>query len=289
MSNQVMNKWYIIIASLIAAVIPVVGKTRLGADGGLALPSVPAELHQPIDRANYVIHHFWDAMDWNDTILGHNQAWLEQQLVNYLSVLPHAHIDSVAKSVDALMTSAQSDQATYELLDELATDYLFSSDSPMRNDEFYILFLQHKANSPIVSDGPKERAAWMLEELNKNRVGRLATDFKFTTSDGRTMRMSDIKTDKDILLMFYDPDCSTCHEVMRHLKTNPLDVTVVAICAEGERDAWLADARTMPSDWIVGYPDSDTAVDELYAFFQMPTILLLTPDHIVKQTNVSIF
>lgn len=264
----------------------VYGKTRLAADGALALPAVPSELKQPKDRANYIVGHFWDAMDWSDTIYGRNGAWLEQQLVNYLSVFPHAGVDSVERSVNVLLTSAQADKVAYELLDELAAGYLFNSDSPMRNDEFYIMFLMHKAASPIVTDGARERAVWMLEELNKNRVGHVAADFKFVTSDGRLLSVSDIKTDKDILLLFYDPDCSTCHEVIAELKSAPRNVTVVAICVEGERDEWRKDALTMPSEWIVGYPED--AVDELYALFEMPTMLLLDSSRVVKQTAVQL-
>lgn len=262
------------------------GRTLLNADGSLALPSVPVELRQPVDRADYIALHFWDSMDWSDTLRGHDQTWMEQQLANYLSVLPHAHADSVSTAIDRFMTDAQADKETYELLSELAAGYLFNSDSPMRNDGFYAMFLENNRKASVLSDSSRERAVWMLDELNKNRVGCVARDFTFYTRTGASMKLSDVTGKNDILLMFYDPDCSTCHEVISELTVNPRNVTVVAICVEGERDAWIDDARHMPADWIVGYPS--VAMDEIYALFDMPTLLLLTPDRKVKMTNVRI-
>ncbi len=285
-AREFMARFYIISLLCLISAFAAYGRTQLNADGSLALPSVPAELRQPVDRADYIALHFWDAMDWTDTLRGHDQAWMEQQLANYLSVLPHAHADSVSTAIDRFMTAAQIDKETYELLSELAAGYLFNSDSPVRNDGFYIMFLENNSKASVLSDSSRERAAWMLDELNKNRVGCVAHDFSFDTRTGASMKLSDINSGRDILLLFYDPDCSTCHEVISELTANPLNVTVVAICVEGERDAWLDDARRMPADWIVGYPSE--AMDEIYALFEMPTMLLLTPEHKVKMTNVRI-
>ena len=56
----------------------------------LSLPDVPPSLTAPEERAAYIIAHFWDGMDFGDTLRCRDRAFMEQNFVNYLSLFPHA-------------------------------------------------------------------------------------------------------------------------------------------------------------------------------------------------------
>ena len=55
----------------------------------LPLPAIPDSLRTPRKRAAYLLAHFWDSMSFADTLRSRNPGFMEQNLVNYLSLFPH--------------------------------------------------------------------------------------------------------------------------------------------------------------------------------------------------------
>lgn len=64
--------------------------TLQGSPRELPLPEVPALLTAPEERAAYVLEHFWDGMDFRDTLRSRDRLFMEQCFVNFLSLFPHA-------------------------------------------------------------------------------------------------------------------------------------------------------------------------------------------------------
>ena len=50
-------------------------------------PQVPASLTDPDERAQYLIHHFWDRFDFADSMLTKKPAITEQAFVDYIHLL----------------------------------------------------------------------------------------------------------------------------------------------------------------------------------------------------------
>lgn len=81
----------------------------------------------------------------------------------------------------------------------------------------------------------------------KNRKGSKADDFEFIDSDGNksTLYKSGNGTSSRILL-FYDPDCDHCHEVIEMLKNNDGinkklqsgEISILAIYSDGDAEIW---------------------------------------------------
>ena len=68
----------------------VIGICSIKAQGttGFPYPQIPTMLVEPQQRANYLLMHYWDNVDFSDMTLVMNDDFMEQGFVDYLSVLP---------------------------------------------------------------------------------------------------------------------------------------------------------------------------------------------------------
>ena len=158
----------------------------------------------------------------------------------------------------------------------------------MRCEEYYILFLEELLRQPGLSEYDRIRPAYRLETAKKNRPGTVATDFSYTDCNGNRRTLHGTRG-KQLLLLFYDPACSHCSEILDALHENPLlaelvfkkELTVLAVYTEGDRRLWDETKESMPQEWIVAIDDSRIVERELYSLPAMPVIYLLNRDKTV--------
>lgn len=274
-----------------------VGASGVPADE-LPLPEVPATLRTPGERAAYIVSHFWDKMDFSDTLRSRNSQFVEQNFVNYLSLFPHTPADSLKRSVPKLMKRAEADTIAYNILADLADKYLYDPESPMLDEESYIIFLETITDSRFMEQSRRARFEYELTDAAKNRKGARAADFKFIDSKGAERSLYN-STDGQCLsiLLFYDPDCDHCREVIRELEASPVvngmlrdgKISIIAIYAEGEKEVWNTVSNSLPSAWINGYsPENGIEQEEIYILRRTPTLYLLNADNTVALKDSSV-
>ena len=101
----------------------------------LPLPQLPTGMTSPQERATFIAMHFWDAMDFNDESKACSQGFIEQNFVNFASVLPViGDTLLIREAVDTLMRRASANRCAYDLLLKTAETYLNEADSPMRDE-----------------------------------------------------------------------------------------------------------------------------------------------------------
>lgn len=254
----------------------------------LALPAVPASLKEPAQRAKYVLDHFWDAMDFRDTLRSHNRAFMEQSLVNFISLFPHADEAALPFAIDGLWQKAVVDSEACALLGELAEQYLADRESPMRSEAHYVLFLESYLRLPGLSEVSRVRPAFQLEEALKNRPGTVAADFAYVDRAGQRQTLHGQSASR-LLLVFYNPDCDHCVETLQWLQENePIqsllkkrELAILALYTEDNQALWDETKSSLPQNWLVGM-DADNIVGQgLYAFPAMPVMYLLGADKTV--------
>ncbi len=257
----------------------------------LRLPSVPDSLRTPAKRAAYVVTHFWDDMDFRDTARSHDQSFMEQNFVNYLSLFPHTPADTLKVAIPQLMRLAEADTVAYNLLADMADKYLYDTESPMLDEESYIIFLETIMNREFMEPARRSRFEYEWMDALKNRKGSKADDFEFIDSDGNksTLYKSGDGTSSRILL-FYDPDCDHCHEVIEMLKNDDGinkklqsgEISILAIYSDGDAEIWDRSKNSLPPAWRSGYsPDNAIETQELYVLRRMPTLYYIDPDNTV--------
>lgn len=248
----------------------------------LPLPDVPSSLTAPEERASYIIAHFWDGMDFGDTLRCRDRAFMEQNLVNYLSLFPHARLETLPTHIDRLLERVAEDSTCLDLVNDLAEHYLDDPNSPMCNEGYYILFLEGLLHLPGLSEAERIRPAYKLEMARKNRPGTTATDFAYTDRHGNRRTLHATRG-KRLLLLFYDPACSHCSQILDGLRESAViadliankDLSVLAVYTEGDRRLWDKTKASLPREWSVAIDESRIVERELYALPAMPVIYLL--------------
>lgn len=248
----------------------------------LRLPDVSPSLTVPEERAAYLIAHFWDGMDFGDTLRCRDRAFMEQNFVNYLSLFPHARPEDLPQHIAQLLERAAADSICLDLLNDLAEHYLDEPNSPMRNEEYYILFLEGLLRLPALPETERIRPAYRLEMARKNRPGTTAADFAYTDrhSNRRTLYAT---RGKRLLLLFYDPACSHCSQILDGLRESAViaglianrELAVLAVYTEGDRRLWDETKASLPREWSVAIDESRIVERELYTLPAMPVIYLL--------------
>lgn len=260
----------------------------------LPLPAIPPSLRTPHERASYLIEHFWDAMDFSHTTMSRDSAFVEQNMVNYLSLFPHAAESSHATAVGKLIKAAEADAEALSLVMHFAEKYLYQTGSPMQCEEYFIPFLEAYTASPVPDEYDKMRPAYLLENARKNRPGMTAADFGYITRNTDASRLHDTPGEK-LLLIFYDPDCIHCRQTVARLQGDLRlrymvasgTLTVLAVYADGDRELWERSAGDIPHDWIDAFETGEIAAGDLYVMPAMPSLYLLDADKRVTGKDIS--
>ena len=199
----------------------------------------------------------------------------EERFARFLLGLEHQTPTQQAEQIGALLTKAEQNNATSRFL-TLAEKYLYDPNSPYRNDEQYLLFLQYAATHQLATYTTNLRYQQHYAMVQKNRVGHMATDFPYTTQAGEKGHLYGVQS-QYILLFFHDPNCEECQYVKQQLESQHAHfaqkgVQVVAVYINDEVEAWQK--AQYPSSWLSVYaPEIDQ--QDLYNIKALPTLYLL--------------
>lgn len=262
----------------------------------LPLPSISKALTTPQARADYLTLHFWDAMDFTDHASSLDTAFMEQNFVNFIQLYDIASGKGVIDATSSLLTKAAADTSAYRFLFGIAERYLSDPNSPMLNEEHFIPFLDKALTMQLFDDTEKMRLEYMREVAMKNRPGTLAADFRFRDRTGTDKSLLSLPATEYTLLIFYDPDCETCHGVMDELSAsdalnrmiNAGKLSVVAVDFETDRSRWNSTKDSLPENWTVGFDKSDIEDNDIYFIRATPTMYLLDVDKQVIAKDISI-
>lgn len=254
----------------------------------LPTPVIPDGITDTNERIGYVLSHFWDELDFNDTTRSLNDAFMEQNFANFAYFMGHGTENAQKAGVEVLMDKAKVNGDAYDKVATIAELYLYELNSPMYSEALYLPFVQYISSHSFGNQGVRERASAQLKYIMKNRPGSLITDFKFETRDGHstTLRKEiDRLSDHEglVYLVFYDPDCEHCTETLNRLASDTNiqeqirkgDARVIAIHSGDDYDAWKSKAESLPQAWLVGYENGAIEDDGRYEFRGSPTIYVI--------------
>ena len=227
----------------------------------------------------------------------------EETLIAEIGVLIRNSV--AADSMDAnrniihFIDRIRDNAAMLAVADSLVDQVLYNPMSPMRNEEMYIMFLREFLRCDSFPDNLRLREVENLRLVSQNRPGMIAHDFRFIDRDGVTATLHSLFTPEErskLLLVFYDPDCTSCHKIISSLATDSkinsdIDngtLRVLAVYTEGNRDIWERTKDDMPMNWRVVYDLSGIVENDLYDLPSMPSLYRLSSTGRVELKDSSI-
>lgn len=260
----------------------------------LPLPEIPESMTQPDQKIDYALSHFWDALDFQDTVRVYNRDFMEQNFSNFIHLLSHAAPETSKKAIRILLDKASINSKGLTNIAEIADLYLYEPNSPFKNEDLYALFLNEYRENDLFDTAHRLRYEDQLEEVSKNVRGTLATDFDYVTTDGLRRTLYGTKVSGRILLVFYDPDCDHCKDILSSLfisdKLNGMikdgELTPLAIYSGDDLELWKKKATDFPSIWTVGYNQGVIEENDLYVLRALPVIYILDADKTVVEKDL---
>ena len=265
----------------------------------LPLPSIPSAITEPADRASFLADHYWDNMDWNDTLLLSCDRFMGESMATYGTLLNIAPLSKATSAVNALVNRVASNHRALNTLADYAYSYFYYPGAPLYDEETYLLFLNPMLAQKGIPDEEWQRMRLRKDNIMKNRKGSVATDFRFIGTDGKTHNLHSMLRDTPYnLLMLYDPDCEVCGDAISIITASgPFTeaqregvVKVIAINPFGQEQGGPALRKNgIPEEWITGYsPDGEMDKQEIYAIRATPAIYVLDSEGHVLHKDLSI-
>ena len=258
----------------------------------LQIPSAYAEQEE---RIEYTVMHYWDGFFREDgktdsaRVLGIRKAEVEQALANYIAVLNQAPLPLAQKGMsrmfDALSAKQISDTSArvYLAMTEMVSLYLYDPNSPLRDEDLYLPFVERMAASPLTGDDMRTACRYEAQMCSLNPRGSVAPDFAITLSDGSRVRMHSVKAERAILF-FSNPGCTNCKEIIEALEADENvraqvssgRLAVLNVYVDEDIKAWRSYMPIYPREWVNGYDAAHILrKDGLYCIRAIPSLYLL--------------
>lgn len=192
----------------------------------------------------------------------------------------HTHVGE-AKEVKATLDPWAAESIAYR--------YWGSIESPYRDEDRYIVFLDSLLAMDTLPESLRERAGFRRRIAMLNRPGTTAGDFRYLERHGGEYQLHNLQSPLT-LLVFYDPECPHCNDILHSISSSEIinraidekKLTVIAVYAEGKRDVWDKTCTDMPDNWLVGYDLTGILDQEIYDLPAMPTPYLLDSEkHVI--------
>lgn len=253
---------------------------------GFQFPEIPVMLTDPDQRAIFVANHYWDHFDFRDTVYIHLPDITEQAAVNFMDLLQRIPQEEALSAVRKLAEKASAEPVMLKYFWDTLYRYWHDPNSPMKNEDMFILLCKGMEQTPQVGEYLMARAAYFRKMAEKNRTGMKAADFVYTLASGKQGRLHGIKADYT-LVFFYDPDCETCSEIKQMMKASQLlegmtasgQMKVLTIYPETDIDLWKERLYEMSDKWINGYDKGQVlTLEQRYDLSSIPSFYLLDKD-----------
>ena len=249
-----------------------------------------------IEELNYALEHYWDGFDFEcgERVSEYDINDICQALIDYT---PYVIASRDPHHMATIIDRAEASRPVLDFMWEVCEIVLHDPNSPMRNDELYIPILERLAVSPLLDEYERLIPEHDLKIAQQNRIGTIANDFVYTLADGTTGHLHDIEANYTIL-MFNNPDCPMCREIIEEIGASPLlnerqemgRVRIIAVYPDSDLDAWHRYRSQMPRRWIVSYDDGCIIENnDLYNLSAIPSLYLLdSKKHVIIKDGIDV-
>ena len=256
-------------------------------------PTAPEEMEDLTDRSDYLMEHFWDAMDFT------RQDALDQNALNhafsvYASAMPFASRDAVLKSVSDIIGKVKDNPILLIQFTKSAEETLYGPRADMWSDEIYSPFLKAYLGCKGISETRKMRYRNQSDKINGTARGKKAPAFRYRIRNGQ---YRDFKPEAHYTLIeFGEPGCDDCRFARLKLEmasdlTDMIEAKkvqmmfIVPDVAPDEEKETLDKLQDYPVGWTaaIGY-----GIDDKYDIRNVPSFYVLGPKGVIEGKNLDV-
>lgn len=240
----------------------------------------------PQQARDYLREHYWDRMDFADTMFVYkaDSGAMFQAFVQFVDLISDRPNDPAP--MRALMRRASVSRPMTDYFASMAQTVFEDPNSPRRNDEFYIPVLEAQLAAPFYDEYERIGPQYTLDLARQNRIGQRANDFRYTVASGKSAMLYGLRSEF-VLLFINNPGCPMCREIREAITASPLlsdliaqgRLTVLALYPDEDLAAWRDYRDKMPAAWINAY-DKGSVIREksTYNLSAIPALYLLDRD-----------
>ena len=257
----------------------------------------PAMVEDQNEKLEYMTLHYWDAFMKPEQglrcdslyVSGVQKGEVEQKLANFIYMLDMLPMKGAREAVARMAQLAEaceladSTSNVFESFVTFSDKYLYDPNSPMRNEDYYLVYAARLQQSPFLDEVIKEKYAYIVQMCSRNAVGTKAADFRFMDRKGKIHSLYGIGT-QYTLLFFSNPGCESCLEIINFLKANArVDemiktgiLSVVNVYIDEDIEAWRDYMPIYPETWYNGFdPEFKIRNENTYHVRAIPSLYLL--------------
>lgn len=230
----------------------------------------------------YFRHHYLDNITWSDRRLIYTPVFADKINI-YLDRIVAQKPDSLLSAIDEIM-SRTSDTIFHNFLNEFfLRKYERTKYKPVPEFVFAHVaqrFLNEESNVPAEERQKIERE---LDRIRPALLENIAPDITLPGKDQKMYSLHDVIADH-ILLIFWQPGCSICTNVIGQLipllsKYNYLSIRVYTVSTDQNVQEWSENTiGKFPKSWVNVYETAGNQPSELYNIAYTPSLFLLDSD-----------
>jgi hypothetical protein len=169
------------------------------------------------------------------------------------------------------------------LMEQIVVRYLYDPNSPVRNEDLYLPYVEGLAASPYTREAVRPGYEYEARMCALAPTGSVAPDFRFTDVRGGRHHLHEVHAGA-ILLFFSNPGCQNCKEIIDALKGDEYvcqqvsdgKLAILNIYIDEDLKAWRDYMPIYPKEWLNGYDAAHILrQDQLYCIRAIPSLYLL--------------
>lgn len=298
-----MKKIFVRIAAISIAAIFVLGSCGGGSTKSASkaqnFPKInpPAMLGQGLPALIYVAKNYWNPFIDSSKVFSQDTSYIggvpKDQFINayreyaqiVLSIPLAEGIKAQTNFISRLIALQRStpSNTVFTTAVRFAEEVFYGVNSDYRNEELYLPIASALAGFEMIDPATRGRYAEEVKNCSKNRIGAPATDFTYTTKEGK--RSTLYKTKGDLTILFFsNPGCTACKEIIESLNRSLAiqkllsegRLTVINIYIDEDLTEWYKYMPIYPKEWINCY-NEDLMIrgENLYDVRAIPSLYLL--------------
>lgn len=253
-------------------------------------PMAPEELQTLEEKSEWLMEHFWDALNFKDKHAV-DQAALNHAFNTYIIPMQWASKESVDASTDNLLKKLSKNPTLLMQFTKAAEDNLYDpTRSKMLIDEVYVKYLAAITANKKIDRMRKVRYSDQLRKLQATMPGRRAPEFSFTDTQGQPQAYHPMST--FTIIEFGDPSCTDCRMAKLKMDVNrDLEKLVeqgkvnILFILPDTPEGWQEEMKDYPRRWSCGASDT---VDDIYDIRLTPTIYTIGGDGNILSKNITV-